>query len=237
MEVKKSKKASLESKRFLFFKAGLLFSLAIVFCSFELRFYGLEVSDLEGIEWEDEIELELDAEQIIIPKKKVVPPRPKVQFLDLSKKLEVLPDDVSITDTDPMTFDEIDDLHFGDLEEEGIEGDVTNLDLSGVFDMLELSDKPKFGNRDKDLDLYIKSKLNLRATGIYGKFKVDVSFVVEKDGSVSDVKLYNTKGLPYGVLKDIKGMFDTMPNWSPGRYGSKAVRTQLVKPINIVFEG
>ena len=75
MEVKKSKEASLESKRFLFFKAGLLFSIAIVFCSFELRFYGLEVSDLEGIEWEDEIELEFDADNIIIPKKKKVLPR------------------------------------------------------------------------------------------------------------------------------------------------------------------
>ena len=52
MEVKKSKKASLESKWLMFFKLGLLFSLVVVFCSFELRFYVLEISKLVDIDWD-----------------------------------------------------------------------------------------------------------------------------------------------------------------------------------------
>ena len=85
--------------------------------------------------------------------------------------------------------------------------------------------------------MYSKSSLNLSYTGISGSYEVKVLFVVEKDGRISDIKLKNTKDLSYSTLVNIKKMFEKMPKWSPGKYGSIPVRCQLVKPINIVFEG
>ena len=118
MEVKKSKKASLESKRLMFFKLGLLFSLVVVFCSFEWMFYGLEISKLGEIDWDDEVFVETEINQIVIPqKKKASLPKPKVKLLDLSKKIEVLENDAVIVD-EVFTMDDLDGLDFGMDEEE-----------------------------------------------------------------------------------------------------------------------
>jgi protein TonB len=237
MEVKKSKKASLESKRLMFFKLGLLFSLVVVFCSFEWMFYGLEISKLGEIDWDDEVFVETEINQIVIPqKKKASLPKPKVKLLDLSKKIEVLENDAVIVD-EVFTMDDLDGLDFGMDEEEQESGGFGDLKLDGLFKSQELSNNPKFGKRETDLDRYIKSSLNLSSTGIYGSYEVKVLFVVEKDGSISDIKLKDTKGLPYSTLVNIQKMFEKMPKWSPGKFGSIPVRCQLVKPINIVFEG
>ena len=113
MEVKKSKKASLESKWLMFFKLGLLFSLVAVFCSFELRFYVLEISKLVDVDWDEEVFVETEMNQIFTPKQnKPSLPKPKVKLLDLSKKIEVLENDVSVVD-ESFSFDEIDDIDFG----------------------------------------------------------------------------------------------------------------------------
>jgi hypothetical protein len=221
----------------MFFKLGLLFALVVVFCSFELRFYGLEISKLGEIGWDEEVFVETGINQIFTPqKKKPSLPKPKVKLLDLSKKIEVLDNDISVVD-ETLSFDEIDDLDFGMDQEEQEVGGFGDLNLDGLFNSKDLSNNPKFGKRDTDLDMYIKSSLNLSYTGISGSYEVKVLFVVEKDGRISDIKLKNTKGLPYSALVKIKKMFEKMPKWSPGKYGSIPVRCQLVKPINIVFEG
>lgn len=67
-----------------------------------------------------------------------------------------------------------------------------------------------------------------RDKGITGR--VVVTFVVEKDGNVSNVK----------VLRDIGGgcgaeavrVVKKMPRWKPGKANGKAVRTQFTLPLN-----
>ena len=133
MEVKKSKKASLESKWLMFFKLGLLFSLVVVFCSFKLRFYVLEISKLVDIDWDEEVFVETEMNQIFTPKqKKLSLPKPKVKLLDLSKKIEVLENDVSVVD-ESFSFDEIDDIDFGMDEEEQEVGGFGELNLDGCL--------------------------------------------------------------------------------------------------------
>ena len=133
MEVKKSKKASLESKWLMFFKLGLLFSLVVVFCSFELRFYVLEISKLVDIDWDEEVFVETEMNQIFTPEqKKLSLPKPKVKLLDLSKKIEVLENDVSVVD-ESFSFDEIDDIDFGMDEEEQEVGGFGELNLDGCL--------------------------------------------------------------------------------------------------------
>lgn len=237
MELKKSRKASLESKRFLFFKLGLLFAIVTVFCSFEWRFYGFEVSNLGEVEWEDEPIIEIDSYQIVLPKKKVVPPKPKLKILDLSKKLDIVKDEITIPDVESFTIEELNNMEFDAVEEDQYLVGNGKLNLDALFSSKELSNNPKFGERERDLDLYIKSKLNLSNTGIYEDVTIDVSFVIEKDGKVSNIKILDSKGLSYSALLKLKKLFEKMPSWSPGKYGSIPVRCQLVKPINIVFGG
>lgn len=62
--------------------------------------------------------------------------------------------------------------------------------------------------------------------------KVTVSFVIEKDGSLSNIKIVNSAGNDADkealrVLKSLK------TKWFPGKMGDNAVRTQYLLPITI----
>lgn len=62
--------------------------------------------------------------------------------------------------------------------------------------------------------------------------RIYVSFVVEKDGSMSDVQVKNDPG--YGLEKEaIRVLKSLRTKWVPGMIGSKAVRTSYNLPITV----
>lgn len=66
-------------------------------------------------------------------------------------------------------------------------------------------------------------------------FRVYVSFVIEKDGSMTDIKVLRDPGFGLGreairVLKSLK------TKWSPGMIGSKPVRTAYNLPIAVEMQ-
>lgn len=66
-----------------------------------------------------------------------------------------------------------------------------------------------------------------RESGIQGR--VFIQFVVEKDGSITDVKVL--KGIGYGCDEEALRVVKNSPNWSPGKQNGKAVRVQYNLPI------
>ena len=63
--------------------------------------------------------------------------------------------------------------------------------------------------------------------GIQGR--VAVRFIVEKDGSISDVKpILSVHPL---LNKEAVRVVKSMPKWSPGKQNGKPVRVQLIVPI------
>src|SRR6218665_676726 len=58
---------------------------------------------------------------------------------------------------------------------------------------------------------------------------VFLSFVVEKDGSVNDVKVL--KGLPDGCAEEAMRVVKMMPKWKPGQNHGEPVRVQFNLPI------
>ena len=60
--------------------------------------------------------------------------------------------------------------------------------------------------------------------------KVYVEFVVEKDGSVSNVKVLRDIG--GGCGQEAVRVVKSMPKWSPGKQRGKAVRVQYRLPVN-----
>lgn len=59
---------------------------------------------------------------------------------------------------------------------------------------------------------------------------VRVSFVIEKDGSVSDVKI--EKSLSESADKEAIRLVSQMPKWSPGMQGGRPVRVAYSIPIH-----
>jgi TonB family protein len=157
-------------------------------------------------------------------------------------KVDVSEDDkisdlVELRDLDPelvhsMNVDKInkaiyiafkkDGANFGYLSEKTkTEGDL--------FTVVER--QPEFEGGIKGFHRYvaneIKYPLQARQAGVEGR--VDVQFVVEKDGSLSDVKAI--KGIGAGCDSEAVRVLQNAPPFKPGSQNGKPVRVRMVVPI------
>lgn len=62
---------------------------------------------------------------------------------------------------------------------------------------------------------------------------VYVQFVVERDGSITDVEVI--KGVSSGIDREAKRLLKKSPKWNPGKVSGQEVRTRLRLPINFVI--
>jgi len=104
----------------------------------------------------------------------------------------------------------------------------TNQDTT-IFIVIEQS--PEFPGGIEGLHAYLQKNLTYpkRALkkGIEGK--VFVTFVVEKDGSISNIRIL--RGIGYGCDKEAIRVVRRMPKWKPGRQRGENVRVQFNLPI------
>ncbi len=73
-----------------------------------------------------------------------------------------------------------------------------------------------------------------RARNIHLQGKVFVQFVVERDGSVTDVKVL--RGLGGGLDEEALRVIENSPAWNPGRQGGHRVKVRMVLPIHFRLE-
>ena len=64
--------------------------------------------------------------------------------------------------------------------------------------------------------------------GVQGK--VYIQFVIEKDGSITDVKVI--RGVDASLDKEAVRVVKSMPKWKPGKQRNKPVRVSYTLPIN-----
>ncbi len=74
-----------------------------------------------------------------------------------------------------------------------------------------------------------------KESGIQGK--VFIEFIVDKDGSVTDVEV--RKGVPGGpgLEKEAVRVVKLMPNWKPGKMSGKPVRVKYMLPVSFRLDG
>lgn len=108
---------------------------------------------------------------------------------------------------------------------------TTNSDhMEDVFVVVE--QMPEFSQGDVKLWLSknIKYPLIALENGIKGK--VYIQFIVEKDGSLTNMKV--ARGVDAALDKEAVRVISTMPKWKPGKQRGKAVRVSYTLPV--VFE-
>lgn len=98
-----------------------------------------------------------------------------------------------------------------------------------VFTTVE--DPPSFPGREKALSNYLAKNIiypkDARDKGIEGK--VYVSFIINKEGSVTDVKVI--RGVGKGLDEEALRAVQNMPKWIPGKQKGKKVSVQYTLPI------
>jgi protein TonB len=99
-----------------------------------------------------------------------------------------------------------------------------------IYNTAGIEVKPEFpGGMDK---FYSYVGKNYRAPEEEGlKGKVYVTFVVEKDGSLTDIKVLRDIG--YGTGKEAIRVLNKCPRWNPGEQNGKKVRVLYSLPITI----
>ena len=65
--------------------------------------------------------------------------------------------------------------------------------------------------------------------------KVFLSYIIEKDGTVNDVKV--ERGLGSGLDEEAVRVLEASPKWTPGKKGNQPVRVMYNLPINFTLSG
>lgn len=223
MEIKKAPKADLEGKKTYFFEIGLVVALGILFYAFEWKSEATKTKDSDLT-----AQMQIEEEIIPVTQQNTPPPLPPPAAPKLTDLINIVEDDQEVDD----------DLEISDAEDERANTvvDVTAFDdfkpedtgEQEIFQVVETMPEFPGGSPTAWINKNIKYPVLAQENGISGK--VYISFVIEKDGSISDVKV--ARGQDASLDKEALRVVNSMPKWKPGKQRGKPVRVAYTLPIN-----
>jgi periplasmic protein TonB len=229
MELKKTKQADLQNKSFLFFNIGLVASLSLALFAFNYKVYdqdeGKELATAKTI-----------VEDLVEPPvtEHMPPPPPQLtqpQVVEVSNETEI-EEEIKINMDIETHMDEqiaeVAPIAAPQIEEE-------KEDPHQVFIVVEETAAP-IGGMEKFYE-FVREKLKYPAPAkrmdIEGK--VFVQFIVEKDGSITDVQ--SIKGIGGGCDEEAVRVVTAAPKWKPAKQRGKPVRQRMILPITFKLAG
>jgi len=226
MEAKKSPKANLEDKKTFFIQIGLIVALAVVLFAFEWKSYEKLDSSLGQRAVDDTPE-----EIIPITKQEIKPPPPKPP--PQTTILNIVDDDVEIDDEIEIDAEADDDTEMQEyIPDDDDEDEIAEME---IFTVVE--DAPSFPGGDEARIKYLQNNIKYpqmaRESGIQGT--VYITFVVERDGKVTNVKIL--RGIGGGCDEEAIRVIEKMPKWHAGKQRGKPVRVQFNMPIKFTLQG
>jgi protein TonB len=176
------------------------------------------------------------------PKKDLPPPPPPPPKVDQVKFVKPVVAKAEEVTEEPPKITEIKDKKLGN---ETIKGDP-DADLTvdpvgngpaavveednSIYNTAGIEVKPDFpGGMEKFYKFVGNNYQTPEEDGLKGK--VYVTFVVEKDGSLTDIKVIRDIG--YGTGKEAIRVLNKCPKWTPGEQNGKKVRVLYSLPITI----
>ena len=221
MEEKKSPKANLENKKLMFMQIGLIISLIIAWLAFEHKSYDKREIDPSLLRQTEVVEEEM----VEITKQEEPKPQP-VEVPKQTTQLEIVEDDVEVEDIEINA--EIDQAEVVE-DYTPVEGEEEEVVEAEVFTIVE--EMPSYPGGDQKMYEYLGKNIKYpqiaRESSIQGR--VFVNFVVEPDGSVSNVKVL--RGIGGGCDEEAVRVVKSMPKWKAGKQRGKAVRVSYTLPV------
>ena len=223
MEIKKSPKADLQNKRGLLLEIGLAVALLLVIGAFAYtpKEHRIEKVDMNYGPVEEEI-------TEITRNEQKPPEQPqKVEVKVFNDILDIVTNDAKIT-TDISFEDFADDLEINtqvvEVEEEEIEDDQPFIKVEKM-PSFQGGDLNKFRNWVQERVRYPQIA---QENGVSGK--VVLSFVVEKDGTLTNIEVLQSpdRSLADEAVRVLK----TSPKWEPGQQRNQPVRVKYTLPVD-----
>jgi periplasmic protein TonB len=227
MELKKSIKADLENKKFIFTQIGLIIAMALMLVAFEWKTYEKTVTELGARQVDNA------AEEIIpITEQKVKPPpvAPPKQIV----KINVVDDQIEVDDNIDINVEADDNTEVQEYVAPVQQAEEESAEEVQIFMVVE--SMPAFPGGETALYKYLAENIKYpqmaKESGIQGR--VFVTFVVERDGSVTDVRVL--RGIGGGCDEEAIRVVQNMPRWTPGKQRGKSVRVQYNLPVKFTLQ-
>ena len=229
MVPKKTEKADLEKRRGLYLEIGLAVVLVAALVAFNVKSYDNKKIVVEQRTAEDEIE-----EQIIQTQDDTPPPPPPPEPEVVTTELNVIENDAETENEMNMdVFDKIEKQENIEITPVKVEEEEEEVE-DEIFQVVEQD--PEYPGGVDALYKFIQQNLKYpqlaKENNITGR--VFVQFVVEKDGSVSNVKA--ARDIGGGCGAEAVRVIKSMPKWTPGKQRGKAVRAAYTLPVNFVLQ-
>ena len=215
MENKKSNEADLEPIRSSLFMVGLNYIAGIVLAAFTFQTISGDNGMAELNEKSAENVYQLDE------KKEETPPPVETPQVDVPPPVTEDIIEEENTEEEPITVVEVVPVA---EEEETVIVDEEIIEFPDV--------EAEFKGGAQAMMKYIQQNIQYPPTSIEmnEQGKVYLSFVVESDGSISNISI--ERGVSIDIDKEAKRIVRNMPKWSPGESNGKKARTRCRVPIN-----
>lgn len=222
MEVKKSKKASLEGTQSTSILMGIVVGLSFMFIAFE---YAQRDLVIDEIDMSGDILVE---EEIIEITRRFTPPPPPPPETVQADLIDIVEDNTLEEEVEfQSTEDEQKDAVIINYGEGDGEGEVYAEDE--IFAVVE--EMPSFPGGDAALMSYISKNIKYPSiateNGIQGR--VICTFVINRDGKVTNAEVI--RSVDPSLDKEALRVINNMPAWKPGKQRGKPVRVKYTLPI------
>lgn len=213
MKTKKSKRANLENFRTIFLQIGIILTLTAILAAFEwetkveFKPITLYTSGTETIE------LNMPITRPKEEKKLIKPPVPISKII--IEKNDVKIEDEQLFESTEFKWDDAIDINIiEDIEDEIIDP---------IF--FSYQEYPKFMGKDdnafrKYIAENVRFPIEAQENGLMGK--VQVQFVVDLDGSLSQIKIL--RGVHPSIDKEVLRVIENSPKWLPAVQSGRNVR-------------
>ena len=223
-EVKKSPKANLEKHRSTFILIGLVFAVSVLFFAFEWT------SATEKVDEAIIVQDVLAEEEIEITRRDAEPPPPPPP-----PPVEETPEIIQVVEEEVQSRFEInveDDQSQRQAQTyvpppppQPKEEAVTE----EIFVVVE--EQPEYPGGNAAMMQFLSNNIRYpviaQENGIQGR--VICNFVVERDGSITDVQV--VRGVDPSLDREAVRVIQQMPRWKPGKQRGQAVRVRFTLPV------
>ncbi len=95
--------------------------------------------------------------------------------------------------------------------------------------------EPSFPGGELELQKFfaenLKFPVDCMDSNFYGR--IEMKFIVEKDGSISTIKINENKSSCAQLVKEATRVLMLMPKWIPGEVQGEKKRVRVILPLNI----
>src|SRR5690606_26097126 len=230
MELKKNPKADLTRNSGLYFVIGLVLVMILTYIAFEWKTFDDETNYNYTMNVEDTLDEEVPmTEQIKTPPPPPPPAAPEV--------IEIVEDEVEVEETviESTETRQEEVIEVADIEVEEVYEDV-DIPFAVIEDVPVFpgcENQPKAKLRDcfnemmqKHISKNFRYPEIAQEMGIQGR--VNVMFVIQKDGSIGNVRM---RGPDKNLEEEAARIIGKLPKMTPGKQRGRAVRVPFSIPI------